>query len=195
MKAERGVDVGKKYSVTNLVTNGNFANGTTGWTGYQGSISVSNNIASIVGDGSASVSSLGKLTSIPYVDGKKVYVRAKIKVTNDVCNVITLQTIATGMTTIISTLQTTPVNGNQYTLSTIVPLTSGGSGNLEFRIRQQYADATIANGKLMEIQEVDYVVLTDDFAGGVVGTGLEPSKEWCDANIGITWFEGVKVLN
>jgi len=195
MKAERGVDVGKKYSVISPAINGNFVD-TSGWGVSNSTFSVDNNTLSLIGNGGGASPYALVTTPSAVSNGKKVYVKALATVTNELCTSIDINMVgSTGGILTSASITPTPTQNHQYTISGILVTPADFTGTYRIRIYEKYADAITANGKVMEVQKVMYCVLTDDFANGVVGTNLEPSKEWCDANIGVTWFEGVKVLN
>jgi hypothetical protein len=125
-----------------LVDNGDFSDGTTGWAPIRATGSVTNGIYSLVGDGS---------NASPYLRsdgtwlGGKNYFNAKVRVTNSDCTVILIQIIdgATNPTIIINT----PTINTWYNISNVITV----GAFTQVRIQHTYADVTTANGKVMEI--------------------------------------------
>lgn len=163
----------------NLVTNGNFANGTAGWMANGSVLSVNANIMSVTGNGTFQDVNIYQNTSIPFVAGKKYYIRAKIKVTNASCAnaVIHAYTLFLGSFVFAIAAKVNPVQNTEYVLSNVYTMATN-IGNLCIALRHYYADAATAAGKVMEVQNVIAIDLTATF-----GPGNEPTLEWCDANI------------
>jgi hypothetical protein len=158
----------------NLVVNGDFSNGTTGWNravahGRDSTISASSNTLTVVG-ASASQAGVNSGSGV-FQDNKKYYCRCIAKVTNDICQSISLRRGAnTGIITINN-----PVKNQQYTLSGVI--TTGIVGTESFiQVFHQYVDNATATGKVMEIQQVSTIDLTALF-----GAGNEPTLAQCDA--------------
>jgi len=145
-----------------FVQNGNYADGTTGWTALGGTLSASNNILSLTGNGSANQLFARQDTAIPFVEGKKVFIRAKVKTTDTVSSYMQLRIYGTtsGSISLSGTGQiNTPVQNQQYTLYGIATLT-GLVGNIRVIALDTYADAATANGKVMQVQEYMAIDLT-----------------------------------
>jgi len=139
---------------TNIVTNSNFADGTTGWTPQFSTLSTINNILSVTGNGINSAASTYQNTNIDCVEGKKVFARVKLSVTNSNSTLIDLRLLGSLGGTIQIAQQTTPTINQVYELFGIATLTSFNLGKVQIRPVQFYADATTATGKVMEVQEV-----------------------------------------
>jgi hypothetical protein len=145
---------------TNGITNSDFRNGTTSWSTQYASVSVTNNIATILADGTGIDPKIIQTTSIVNNTGSKYYVKAKMKVTNSVCVLLAVRLTTPGMVTIEAT-QSSPVNGTQYSISGIVTTTAGGNGNnVTMQFKHQYATLGDANGKTCDIQEIMVFNLT-----------------------------------
>ena len=140
-------------SVQEIVENGNFSNGTAGWSGVAATVSANNNVLSVTGNGSSQIVRAQQSTKLDYVSGKKLYVRAKLKVTNASATKIGIDVYVTGMAAQSINLNS-PTQGQSYVVSGIITLPSGGSGKIGIQLRHEYADANTANGKVMEVQEV-----------------------------------------
>jgi hypothetical protein len=139
-----------------LVANGDFNNGTTGWgAGTTATLTASSNVLSVSGSGSTAFPLAYKTLSLSGV--KRIFVRATIRVTNASCQSIRVR-VYDGSTT-IDTIQSSPINGTWYTVSGVVSTTFSGSPNIA--IHSTYADAATANGKVMEVQEVVCIDVTE----------------------------------
>lgn len=179
------------YPLTNLVENGNFANGTTGWAvGTSATIAVVETILSITATGSYAYGSTSYVTSLAAANGKKIYIRAKCKVTSANCtNIFVNMTGSTGGN-VLNFSQTTPTQNTVYTVSGIITCNATMTGNIKIEFRHSYADAATANGKVMEAQNVMAYDLTTIF-----GTGNEPTAPELDAILaadGTSYWEGTR---
>lgn len=175
---------------TNLVTNGDFSNGTTGWSNDGASLSVSNNTLSASGSGaSANPGTLQIIGTV--VAGSKYYLRAKVRVTNTLCTSLLFRlTFGTGSTVSVGTISS-PIQSQWYAIGAIFTQTDQ-SGNFTMIVRSTYADAATASGKVMETQYVEVFNLT-----AIFGAGNEPTAEQMDgimAKFTNSWFDGTKNL-
>jgi hypothetical protein len=75
-------------NATNIITNGDFSNGTTGYGAAGGSIAVASNIMSFTAGGSSASPFVYQVSSTPSVVGHKIYYRYPMRVTNAVCQSI-----------------------------------------------------------------------------------------------------------
>ena len=170
------------HSVLNLVTNGNFANGTTGWSAFGATNTVANNTLTNTASGVAEFGYLYGTAFAPAI-GDKLYLRSKQKVTN--ANSILMRLcVYDGTAAIVAQDQVNPTINTQYLMSGVITTTR--LSNHYIYMIHQYVNAATANGKVMEVQEVMLINLTTLF-----GAGNEPSAAWCDANFP-TWFDGRK---
>lgn len=177
---------------TNLVTNGDVSNDTTGWSGIVANLSSANNTLSVTGDGSGLDPRATQTTTLQYQNGDKVYVKANCKVTNSSAITIQYRLTATGMTTQTVTPKSAPALNENYSVSFVIPLASGGSGNVGLQIVHTYTDAATANGKVMEVKNIIAINLTAAF-----GKGNEPTAEQMDgilAKFTNSWFNGTANL-
>ncbi|MCG8514566.1 MAG: hypothetical protein MI740_10520 [Halanaerobiales bacterium] len=136
----------------NLIENGNFADGTAGWTVVAGTLSINNNTAIVTGNGSNSYAWLMQSPlPLPGGVGKEIFCRIKIKLDNPDCNLIRVYGFD-GTNSIIFDERTNPEQNREYTLYGIAPLVSDSKfGIYTFH---RYADAATANGKSMKVLEV-----------------------------------------
>ena len=170
-----------KYNATQLVTNGNFANGTTGWVGDYSTREVINGIMISTGNGTG-------LEPVLYagigtkIIGNKYYLRANVKTKSSLCTRIALRSLDTAQ------LVGNPTVNNPYILSGII--TASTTYNL-IAIYHRYATAADSNGAAIEVDNVMAINLTAAF-----GAGNEPTKEQCDL-LFANYFDGTQeaVLN
>jgi len=176
----------RSFKPTNLIANGNFANGTTGWDGgANATISASNNVLSVTGNGTTAYIVGKQTTSIAVAPGNKMYVKGLARVTNSGCPNMYLEIDGSTGGDERSIARSNPVQNQWYPLSNVLTQAADFTGNLVLKPWHTYADAATANGKVMEIKEVITIDLTALF-----GAGKEPNKAWCDTNIHAAWFDG-----
>ena len=166
--SENGLGKGVVRS-PNIVTNGNFANGTTGWVGYNATVSVANNTAILTGNGLAARAQINNPLGI-FRKGQKLYFKASVRSLDSDATLINVW--SDGATTSYSL--SNPVKDQWYNLSGISTSITNGSAST-FVIGVTYADASSALGKKSEIKSVMCIDLTASF-----GAGNEPTKEQCD---------------
>lgn len=134
--------------VKNIVTNGNFV-GTSNWGAVHSTVSASNNILSITGNGNNAVAISQIVQEIQFDESMRIFVCAKVRVTNDACEYMTIVT-ASGY---YETKIVKPVKDKWYTIATLQSTKRTEKLNL-MRFDHAYSDATTANGKVMEVKEV-----------------------------------------
>lgn len=182
-------------TLTNLITNGNFANGTTGYTvpGGDATLSAASSVCSVTGNGVGASPSIGQQGTISVVTGKKYYMVATVKVTNASCTSIFYVLKNNGGANISNTsiIANNPTQNQIYRVGAVLTITGTGT-YLVPTIRHSYADAATANGKVMEVQEVLVIDLPATF-----GEGLEPSavqmQRWLDI-FSSGWFNTTKAI-
>lgn len=157
----------------NGINNGNFANGTTGWTANYGTLSAVNGVLTLMGNGSQPYVDASRMGSMA-IASHKYYLRASTKVTNNNCVNIQLKSWGLSNYTIVQTISL-PVNGTTYKLSGVL---MSEKANQTLLITPTYSTAANASGSVVEIQNVLCADLTALF-----GAGNEPTLAWCDANI------------
>lgn len=172
-------------NVTNVVQNGNFANGTSGWLATSSTHLVNNNICVNTGNGATMYPGEEQNTSISCITGKKLYVKARGRVTNGSAS--SLQILIAGTTgggNLTVKMLSNPIQNIWYDLSGIVTFGETNTGYVRFKMLHVYSDAATANGKVMEVQEVMAIDLTALF-----GAGNEPTAVQCDRMFA-NWFDG-----
>ena len=175
------VETDTTVMATNLFLNGDFSNGTTGWILTNSTLSASNDVLSVIADGTGTSPRVNQI--LTGASGKKVYMRARVRVTNSNCTSIYLRT-GDGM---VQAIQTLPVLNTWYNLTVV-----GNFLTNSIRIDHNYVDSTTANGKVMEVQYVFAIDLTAPF-----GKGNEPTVEQMDeimSKFPNSWFDGTKNL-
>ncbi|MDF2596462.1 MAG: hypothetical protein K0R69_2803 [Clostridia bacterium] len=159
-------------TAVNSIKNGDFNNGTTYWGTISATLSVTNNVLSIIGNGT------GALVAVTYdartlANGYKEYHRAEARVTNAVSSRLRMRLYSGTLDADVLN----PIQNQWYDLSTIVTGTAGTAAGAYYKteFNSNYADAAAANGKGMEVKDVIAINLTALF-----GAGNEPTKEQCD---------------
>ncbi len=159
----------------NEVVNGDFRNGTAGWSGSSSSLSASNNTLSITGDNVGGPGAFSPTSDIGNV-GDKYYSSIRFRVTNsDAKSVSMLLRGATGGTNVLAAPSFIPAANTWYMLSGIAEKLSDWTGATRFSIYVGYLDGATAQGKITELQNVAIINLTKTF-----GKGNEPTKEEMD---------------
>ncbi|MDP4117666.1 MAG: hypothetical protein Q8873_00535 [Bacillota bacterium] len=174
------------FPVTNLVTNGDFSNGTTGWTALSGlAISAVANVLTAT----LAVSTIGVVcTDLTSAAGtaRKVYVRAIVRSRSATITAIDIairgSTSATDGT-VVAYSKSNPVVNTWYTFSSLTTTSTAATGKDRIIIRPSGA----ANDAI-EVKYVSTIDLTAAF-----GTGNEPSAAEMDAILAFypnSWFNG-----
>lgn len=176
--------------LTNLLSNGDFSNGTSGWAAGYGSISATSNTLSMTSNGGATYSQVSQACSNCAVNGNKVYGSVKQRVTSSMATALGVLISDPGGNKNIPTFYN-PTSNFWYSNNGIVNFTS--SGQLTFKPYYSYVDAATANGKVMEIQYAMAIDLTYTF-----GAGNEPSAAQMTSvlsQLPNNWFDGTVSIN
>jgi len=172
-------------TATNLVKNGDFSAGTTGWVGTNSLLSVSNKILSVTGNGT----NTNPRCYVEINGSSGVYFfKMRIRVTNPNCTLMKIywSSVLTGIN--IYDISN-PVENQWYEIVIKNTMTDADLTNQIF-ILHQYASAEIANGKVMEI-DGNYGVTAINLTS-IYGAGNEPSEADC-AKI-FSYFSGTKSI-
>ena len=170
------------FNATNLISNGDFSNGTTGWSPHNSTISASNNILTNIGDGTINIPYESFLATT-MVMGYKYYIRMKMRVTNNECLFFRFRIFSVDNA---DTIINMPIQNQWYIVERVVTATVANSLNLY--VTHGYTDAAIANGKVLEVQYVSAIDLTATF-----GAGNEPTATEMDEILAYypnSWFDG-----
>lgn len=162
----------RNFRPTNLVTNGNFANGTTGWVnnGYA-TFTVTNGIATLLADSQYDVIYYNIATNVGV--GVKFYACAYL-----MAGAANALKIMINDSEVSSSSATHTGSGTFERVSVIHTSTAGTV------IRVKVQDFRPSNWDNVYVKEVFAIDLTALF-----GAGNEPTKAWCDLNIP-NWFDG-----
>jgi lysophospholipase L1-like esterase len=177
------------FPITNLISNGYFSNGTTGWVGNSAStISATNNVLSVTGTGTGSQTYTNLSTTKKLLLGTKEYITAFIRVTNANCTKIQLASFGG----LFKQEIVNPVMNEWYQLKLIAigNATTNGTAYAPISVWSTYADAATALNKVTEIKYVLEVDLTKDF-----GTGKELSMDEMSTLLSQypnSWFNGTE---
>lgn len=141
---------GAVKEVTNKIANGDFSQGTTGWTpSSSSSIAVSSRILSITGTGLGTSPLADRNLNLNFVLGDKWFFYSKVRVTNTVATAVSMQIRYTGGS-ILTKSQSNPLQNQWYELYEIATAVTGNSASI--RLFNVYPDAATANGKIMEVE-------------------------------------------
>lgn len=155
----------------NVILNGDFRNGLIGWTNgtATSNLSITNNTLSIIGNGSNAIPRAIYTTSKNVISGHKYYGICTVKVKNESCERIWVESYAG--TTYLGLFGEVlkPVKNSTYTIAGILSATNQ-NGILDFRVLNRYLDSASSLDKVMEVQNVMLIDLTEVF-----GKGNEPS--------------------
>lgn len=138
-------------TVNQIIQNGNFADGLSGWQSSLSVLSVVNNTLIVTGNGTGLYPQANYYTIIPA--GRRYFVRLYARLTVAYTNAAYIALQVAGTTGVKAKIINNPVVNQWYEVSDIFD-TSTFTGNLKFIIYHQYADAATTNGKIMEVKEV-----------------------------------------
>lgn len=135
------------------VVNGDFSNGIDGWGKTYSTLSTSNNILTITGDGVGKTPEAQNVTSVVAPkSGEVVFIYAKVKVTNSDVNAVGVHLKGSTSGAIYSITTKNPTINDSTELYVKYSISSNVlEGNLKVCPWHIYADASIANGKVMEV--------------------------------------------
>ena len=175
-----------EVNATNLVTNGGFSSGTTGWAADSASLSAAANILSITGTGTSPVTGVSQAIG-SIIAAHKYYFACMGRSTNAIASALLLRmTFAAGTNTTIFQ-QNTPVQNAWYRLSGILAQTDQ-AGTMTLIARANYASAGAASGQVVQFSNIIALDLT-----AVFGAGNEPTAAQMDAYLAYwsnSWFDG-----
>ena len=136
----------------NVISNEDFANGTTNWQGAYSSNSVSAGILTNTLNGSESYGRVYQETLTPVSVGSKIYCSISARVTNSSCHCLSVEIDGTdGGTSKEICIIENPEEGQWYNISGILQIPDDFLGNYLVKIYHYYDDEATASGKVMQI--------------------------------------------
>jgi hypothetical protein len=171
----------KGMTATNLVANGDFSAGTTGWAATNSTLGVSGDVLSVTGNGTALNPRVYKAIN---TTTSPIYIRLRIRVTNALCTRIWIYWSDVTSGGIFS--QINPVENQWYEVSVLSNMVDANSNN-QIYFSQDYADAATANGKVMQI-DGDYGVM----AINLTASGIQAYIAAQCASLFPNYFTGTK---
>lgn len=166
----------RSFKPTNLVTNGNFANGTTGWKANKiGTPVISENICSFTATANAGM--LNQIISTSMVVGHKLYAFAKFAANS---NLVRLYINDSGASS-----ANTPHAGDgvMRKYSVLHTITQGTS------VRVRILDDRASGWDEVQVMEFLAINLTACLPANILALSDANLKAWCDLNIP-NWFDG-----
>ena len=184
-----GVSIGDRQDVVleNKITNGDFSDGTTKWAVQNSTISVSNNILSITGDGNDAQPKAYQLTKIALNSGDKIFVAGKLRVTNSDCETLIIRWYGNNVAGYVTTVgRNDSVLVNEWNTLYGVTEVTNQTGALRLQLEHFYDDKTTAIDKVIEV-DGNYGVFALNLSD-IFGKGLEPSADEMKALIDIIGY-------
>ena len=164
MKTRVNDTSGNKYgAVTNLIDNGNFAKTPLylTWTGIKNAPTVSGNTLSSTATNTDVYAGIQTYARKTTTEGEVYYFRARVRVTNPDCQKIKVMALGGRGNYEVNN----PQENRWYDIYSTVNARTETSWLLQ--IEHHYADAETANGKVMEVQDVMMINLSEDFGLGI----------------------------
>ena len=167
------------FILENICLNGVDFVSTSGWTNrYNSSLSVLTGFLQATSGASSAGSALLYRTANDWFINKKCYAMMKARVTNSDCTSLRFDLRSSTTGTLALQIVENPVINQWYYFRVYAELTFDNIGDIIVIPEHLYVDSATANGKVMQIEEVQIYDLTD-----TNGLGSEPDELWCDTNI------------
>jgi hypothetical protein len=177
-------DVLSEYTLTNMLTNGSFENGTTGWT-----VNTSTTKVETVGAGGKYDSKYVKITpestwdflkssDITILANHKVYMSGYYRKIGGGSSTMSIYDLTND-----KRLGSIGFTNDVSTWSRVSIYSTNSTSITKYNVLVYGASSTYTVGMYSEWDNIMLIDLTESF-----GSGNEPDKEWCDANL--DWFEG-----
>ncbi|MDK2932407.1 MAG: hypothetical protein PWP27_217, partial [Clostridiales bacterium] len=171
----------KGRTATNIVKNGNFADGTTGWQSGGAALTTSENTLSVTSDGTVTYPNVYQTTGLELQTDKKIFIKAKVKIPSECTGI---RFVFYGTTVQSTTTANKTLAPNVWTVIYHIFTVTNQEGKAVIRIDHLYPDLTTANGKTMEVQEVMALDLT--------ALGLDTKTADEINEMFPYWFDGTK---
>lgn len=128
---------------------GDLSDGLSPWTAISSTVSISNNIMSITGNGSGLYPSASRLSTIVATHGKRIFVRFRLKPNADQVRIDLMVNAGVTQSVSITDLDTTKFK-DYYTIFTLANNQTEGN-KVRVYAQATYHSATLAEGKVMEM--------------------------------------------
>ena len=170
----------------NLINNGNFGNGTTGWYAYGGTLSINNDGNLVMtGNGSSITPFILKNISKNLINNSYIYIKCRFRSTGDnVTRILYYLNDNINKNHSSHTVINNPVKNKWYESSVIK--TTSNMGECRFIIYSEYSTAEASDNQTFEVDYIMVINLTSTF-----GAGNEPNLMDCKT-IYSDYFEGLK---
>jgi len=171
----------------NLINNGNFGNGTTGWYAKGGtlSINIDGNLV-MTANGTRTSPYIEKIVSPSLINNSSIFIKYRFRSTGDNVTSITFYAKDTiNNKDIATTVISNPVK-NQWYEGGVIKKATLTMGNCNFRISPKYTTTEASNDQTFEVDYFMVINLTATY-----GAGNEPNLMDCNA-IYSEYFEGLK---
>ena len=184
-------DLADSLTMENLITNGDFSQGTEGWSYSGGTPSTSENVCSITGDGSGStIRAFQVVSNYNWVLGDVLFVKITSKaVGGDADNISTSLRENSGTGTIVgSALTSSPLMEGVWSNQTFTVTNSTASGTaVGFNLTYGFGTPENQVEKIVSVKNAIIINLTDTF-----GAGNEPTEPEMNEIIELLggWFNG-----
>lgn len=171
----------------NLISNGNFSNGTTYWSPTYCTLTAANNMLTVKGTGAYSSSIV---STANFNNHSKLYVRWKARCTSVQSTMMYAYIYEISKDNRIQVASVSyPVIGQWYTLAGIVD-SSAYTNMLNITFRAIYPDAATATNAVMDLMEMTCIDLTATF-----GAGKEPTASYMNNLMSLSgWFNNYNFL-
>ncbi|MDF2538002.1 MAG: hypothetical protein K0S76_1023 [Herbinix sp.] len=160
------------FTAVNSVKNGDFSNGTVGWTGVYSTISASDNALKVTGNSTSTTPYVVQVAENRFSTktGEKWFIRASQRVLSaDVLNIAT--TLVSNPSAFVKMVNY-PIANQWYDMSGIITI-AGDKLATYVQFSCAYADVATSNGKVMEVKDIMAINLD--------ALGMDTlTKEQCD---------------
>lgn len=141
----------KGQTLFNSVENSGFQNGISTWDASVASLTLENSILKVAVNENDNSTFVSTSTNTIGISGNRIFKKVKLRVTNADCSELKVTLTNYNPSNDQSFVITNPVVNKWYTVSCIDTLPNGFDGEIAIKISHHYANDTIANGKVMEI--------------------------------------------
>ena len=185
------LDARTEFEMRNGIINGNFSNGTMGWSASATLTPLGNGKVNLASTGVSAYVESSNLTTIPAKNGNKIYMASYIKSSPDATNEKLM--ITAGITQILLVNNKPLTNTSGALVSAITTLSGQTDGRMiTAYVSNAFASAEIAGSSSYSFGYVKLIDLTATF-----GAGKEPTLAEMDrlmARYPNSWFDGTKPI-